>query len=89
MILTANQEGTFVVYKLKMDISERDNANYQPGDREFVHASAKNPLISEKLCALALIAKRIEEGRLVSAALEKAQPAPSQFEPPPAPPIQN
>lgn len=73
MIITAKSSQGTVTYTLIIDDSEKKLANVQPGDPEFIRSSAASPLVSEKLCGLALLAKRIEEGRQVAEVLQKAQ----------------
>lgn len=78
MIMTHKSENGMSVYTIRIDDAEKANAALQPGDKEVVREAAKDPRVSEKLCCLALICKRIEEGRVIAKALEQAQ----QVQPP-------
>lgn len=73
MIMTFKTENGMSIYTIRIDDAEKANAALQPGDKEYVREAAKDPRVSEKLCCLALICKRIEEGRIISQALEQAQ----------------
>mgnify|MGYP001551993676 CR=1 FL=1 len=73
MMISAKKEGPATVYRLLIDDSEKKIANLQPGDSELFQQFSKSPMISEKLCGLALLAKRIEESRQVSEILTKIQ----------------
>lgn len=77
MMITATKEGHSTVYRIRIDDIERQLINLQPGDREFIKGATESSLVSEKIVGIALVAKRIEEGRKVAEILEKAQPVQS------------
>lgn len=78
MLITATKEKGQTRYSLVIDDTECSLINFVDGDRELIQQSSKSPLVSEKLVGLALIAKRIEEGRHISKVLQAASVPPSE-----------